>query len=101
MDCIRIWTEIDIQEIDSHIIMVDDTLGYCHKCKTIGIDIRDIKKCPSCGREIRYVTSTEAKGGRPEIVSRIRKKLPHLAFVDYDDYIRLTGKKKAESLFKA
>ncbi|MCU0848087.1 MAG: hypothetical protein MUD12_09395 [Spirochaetes bacterium] len=100
MEYIRIWTEVDIKDIQDHIIMVDDKLGFCPQCKKIGIEIREIRKCPSCGREFRYVTSVESKNGKPDIVNRIRKKLPDLAFVDYDDYERITGKKKAESLFK-
>ncbi len=99
MDYIRIWTEVDIKDIQEHIIMVDDKFGHCHKCKKIGIELKDLKQCPSCGREIKYVSSTEARKGKADIVIRIRKKLPHLTFVDYDDYERLTSKKKAQSLF--
>jgi hypothetical protein len=100
MGYIRIWNEVDIHEIQEHIIMVDDMLGFCPKCKKIGIDLKELKKCPACATEFKYVTSKEAKGGRGDIVMRIRKKLPHLTFVDYDDYDRQTGKEKAESLFK-
>jgi hypothetical protein len=99
MDYIRVWTEVDIKEIEEHIIMVDDKYGHCHKCKEIGIELKELKKCPSCGRDIKYVTSKEAGKGKSEIVIRIRKKLPELTFVDYDDYLYLTGKDKAKSLF--
>ena len=33
-------------------------------------------------------------------VMRIRKKLPELTYVDYNDHERITGKKKADTLFK-
>ncbi len=100
MEYIRIWKELDIKEVQEHIIMVDDMLGYCPGCKKIGIELKDLATCPSCGREFKYVTSNEAKGGKIDIVMRIRKKLPDLTFVDYGDYERLTGKRKAEDLFK-
>jgi hypothetical protein len=100
MEYVRIWTEVDIQSITDHIIVVDDKYGFCPGCRQIGIKIEGIKVCPQCAREFTHVTSREAKGGKNDIVSRIRKKLPHLSFVDYDDYERVTGKKKAESLFK-
>ncbi len=100
MEYIRIWKEMDIKEIQDHIIMVDDMLGFCPGCKKIGIDLKDLTDCPSCGRKFKYVTSNEAKGGKIDIVMRIRRKLPDLTFVDYLDYERLTGKKKAEDLFK-
>ena len=100
MGYIRVWNEVDIHEIQEHIIMVDDMFGHCPKCKKIGIELKELKNCPSCGMVFKYVTSKEAKGGRSEIVTRIRKKLPALTFIDYDDYEHLTGKEKAENLFK-
>ena len=101
MEFIRIWTEVDINKIQEHIVLVDDLSGYCPKCKKIGIDIKEVKNCPSCEREFKYVTSTESKGGKSDIVMRIKKKIPHLIFVDYNDYERLTGRDKAQSLFKS
>ncbi len=99
-DYIRVWKEIDLKDIQEHIILVDDKFGHCPNCKKIGIELKDLESCPSCGRVFKYVSSKEAKGGRNEIVSRARKKLPSLVFVDYDDYERATGKNMAESLFK-
>jgi hypothetical protein len=94
---LRIWTEVDISEIQSHIIVVDDKFGFCTGCREIGIKIEGLQKCPKCGREFKYVTSRDKS---PAMVMRTKKKLPGLTFVDYDDYDRLTGKKKAETLFK-
>lgn len=99
MEYLRIWKEVSLDEIRDHIILVDDTLGRCPGCSTIGIPLKDLENCPSCGREFKFVTSTEASGKKFDIVTRIRKKLPALEFVDYDDYIRLTSEKKAQDLF--
>jgi hypothetical protein len=103
MDHIRIWTEVDIKELQEHVIIVDDRFGFCPGCRELGIRIDDLKKCPKCGREFKYVTSREsAQGGGKgfEVIMRIKKKMPHLTFIDYGDYERVTGRKKAESLFK-
>jgi len=99
MEYMRVWTEIEVDDVQKHIIMVEDKFGHCPGCKQIGIELKDLKKCPGCGREFKYVTSKDAKSGKTEIVMRTKKKLPDLIFVDYDDYDRVTGKKKAESLF--
>jgi predicted amidophosphoribosyltransferase len=100
MDHIRIWSEVDLAEIQNHIITVDDKFGFCPGCREMGIKLEGLKACPKCGREFKYVTAHDSKGPKGfEMVGRIRKKLPHLAFVDYDDYERISGKKKAESLF--
>ena len=97
MDYIRIWTEADITEIQEHMVVVDDSFGFCPGCREIGLKIESLSRCPKCQREFRYVTSRDKT---PAMVNRTRKKLPALTFVDYDDYERLTGKKKAETLFK-
>jgi hypothetical protein len=101
MDFIRIWTEVDIKEVINHIIIVDDKFGFCTGCKEIGIKIDNLTNCPKCNREFKYVSSREAKGGAKgiDIVMRIKKKLPALTFIDYDDYERATTKNKADSLF--
>ena len=101
MGHVRIWHEVDINEIKEHIVMVDDKYAHCPNCKKIGLELKDdLKKCPSCGREFKYATSKEAAGGKTDIVSRTLKKMPGIVFVDYDDYEHATGKQKAESLFK-
>ncbi len=101
MGFIRIWNEIEIKEIADHIIMVDDQFGFCPGCNEFGIKLANLKKCPKCEREFKYVSSRDARGGKGfEMAKRTRKKLPHLTFVDYDDYERLTSKDKAADLFK-
>ncbi len=99
MEYMRIWKEVDMQDVKDHIIMVDDQRGFCPGCKQLNIDIKTAKKCPGCGREFKYVTAAESSGGKADIVIRLKKKLPDLVFVDYNDYEKLLGKKKAESLF--
>ncbi len=102
MEYLRTWAEIDVKEIEDHIIVVDDKFGFCPGCREIGIRLENLIECPKCGRSIKYVTSRDARGGKAhEIVSRTRKKLPQLVFVDYDDYDRLVSKKKADDLFKS
>ncbi len=102
MEYLRIWTEIDIAEIQNSILVIDDKFGFCPGCKEMGIKLEDLKNCPKCEREFNYITSREAKGGGKghTFVTRALKKLPDCTFVDYDDYERITSKKKAESLFK-
>ena len=100
MEHVRIWHEVDIAEIKEHIVMVDDKYAHCPNCKKIGLEIKGLKKCPSCEREFKYATSKEAAGGKTDIVARTLKKIPGIIFIDYDDYQHATGKQKAASLFK-
>ena len=101
MDLLRIWQEVDIKDVQEHILMADDLFGFCPSCKTPGLKLHDLNKCPNCSREFKYVTSKDAKGSKSaEVVMRLKKKLPNLIFVDYDDYERLSSKNKAADLFK-
>lgn len=101
MDFLRIWEKADTKEIQNSILVIDDKFGFCPACKELGIAIDNIKNCPKCKREFKYVTSREARGGEKSVafVARTMKKLPHLIFVDYEDYEYITRKKKAEDLF--
>ncbi|HDP79869.1 MAG TPA: hypothetical protein ENN21_03395 [Spirochaetes bacterium] len=101
MDYMRTWTELDIKEVEEHIVVIDDKFGFCPGCREIGIGLENLSLCPKCGRELKYATSREARGAKAaEAVARARRKLPNLVFIDYDDYERLTSKKKAADLFK-
>lgn len=101
MDVLRIWQEADIKDVQEHIVMADDLFAFCPGCKTPGIKLQQLTKCPNCSREFKYVTSKDARGGKgADVVMRLRKKLPHLIFVDYDDFERLSSKNKAADLFK-
>lgn len=100
MEHIRVWKEFDLQEIQKHLVIVDDISGYCPQCKKIGIPIQDLAKCPSCGAEFKYMsTQQKQRAGDFSFVMSLCKKLPHLILIDYDDYLRSTSKKKAETLF--
>ncbi len=99
MDYLRIWQEIDTKDIENHIILVDDQIGYCPSCKEINIKLVNLENCPGCNREFKYISSAESRNGKSAIVKRIKSKLPNLIFVDYDDYEVNLSKKKANDLF--
>ena len=101
MDLIRVWKEIDINDIDSHIIITDDLHGFCPGCKTTGIKYSDMHKCHGCGREFKYAATRE-KSETPtgtKIIAKIKSSCPHLVIVDYSDYRHHADKNKAASLF--
>ena len=41
MDYIRVWNELDIDEIKEHLLIVDEISGFCRSCKKIGIELND------------------------------------------------------------
>lgn len=90
---IRVWKEVDINEVSGHLLVVGASTGDCSKCRELGIDYSTAKTCPGCGTDFRYIAS------RSKEIKKIKKKRPDLIFIDFEDYKRETGFIKARNLF--
>lgn len=102
MDLIRVWKEFNIDEIDEHLVIIDDIQGFCPACKKTGIPHDMLKKCPSCGR-IFYFATLREKGESEAAANLLRKlavKAPHLTIIDQGDHARISTKRKSQTLFK-
>lgn len=102
LEHIRIWQEINIDELDKHLLIIDDLNTYCNSCKKNGIKSDHEKKCPECGTEFKYIASRTdlSSTGGTRILGKIKKEYPELLIVDYNDYKHLSDKNKAKGLFK-
>ncbi len=92
-DLIRVWKEIDISDIEKHLLIVGDVAGDCSSCRELGINYLSAKSCPKCGNEFKYIAT------RSHEIRKIKQKRPDLVFVDLEDYKRAMGKIKAKNLF--
>lgn len=90
---IRVWREVDINEIAEHLLVVGVLSGDCYKCRELGISYPAAKKCPKCGTDFKYIAS------RSREIKKIKKKRPDLIFIDYEDYTKLINVTKARDLF--
>lgn len=97
----RIWAEVNIEDISAHLAVCDDKYAYCPGCKKLGISLENLSKCPECGRIFKYITSSEATRNKKntEMIIRIKKKVPNMTFIDYEDYDHLLNRNKAKNLF--
>ena len=99
-EVLRIWHEVEFQEIEKHLLIAGDTVGDCASCRCLGIDYGKTH-CPECKTEFKYVTSRRIENHPGEsfrIVRRLKEKRPDLIFIDYTDYKQLSGKLKGRSL---
>lgn len=94
---IRIYKKVDIDDIREHLLIYGELSGNCSKCKTIGLKF-DLRQCPDCNAEFRYITFRNIKENMPKIL-KLSETHPGVTFVDYDDYKRITGALKAEDFF--
>jgi len=90
---IRVWKDIDINDISEHLLIVGESRGDCSKCRALGIDYSNAKTCPECGTGFKYIAS------RSREVKKIIQKRPDMIFIDFEDYKKIIGKIKARGLF--
>ena len=100
---LRTWQSFDIEEVEKHLLIVGDVSGDCAACRELGISYQEARECPKCKTAFKYVTSRRLEthsGERFQIVSRMRQRRPDLTFLDYEDYKRTLGRKKARDFFE-
>ncbi len=99
---LRVFQPFDIEEVKSHLLIMGDLTGDCGSCREIGLDTSNLKVCPHCGAQFKYVTSRRLElnpGERFQWARRVREKRPDLIMIDYTDYSKLIGQKKARDFF--
>ena len=98
---IRIWQPVDLEQIKKHLLIAGDVSADCGNCRELGLKYAEVRSCPACGTEFKFITARSAVGSAKSmgsIVKRIKNRCPHFTFVDYGDYQSLTGKQSARDL---
>ncbi len=95
---LRVYQKLDIKDIREHLIVCGDLSSNCEKCKAINIRI-DAASCPECRTEFKYISFRNIKSHWPKI-PKILEARPQVVFIDYEDYVRITGSLKAKEFFK-
>ena len=99
---LRVYQEFDIEEVKKHLLIWGDLTADCASCRELGLDGYTIKACSKCGTTFKYITSRrteEHASERFQIVRRASDKRPELIFIDYGDYMKTIGQKKARDFF--
>lgn len=99
---IRIFQELDINEVKKHLLITGDLSGDCAACQALGLDLYHVTACPECGTSFKFITSRRLEshpGERFSLARRYREKRPDLQFIDYTDYQKVLGQKKARDFF--
>ncbi|MDD5583935.1 MAG: hypothetical protein PHV55_02625 [Candidatus Omnitrophica bacterium] len=92
---LRVWQGLDLEDIEKHLIVVGELSSDCFACRKVGIDSK-AHTCPGCGVTFKYMGfRRHADGG---YVHKMREELPHLTFIDFEDFKKLIGKREARKL---
>jgi hypothetical protein len=92
---LRVWKELDLQDVEKHLIVIGELSAECFPCHKVGLDKKALS-CPGCGTHFKYM------GFRRKVdlnyLRRSRQDFPHLIFIDFDDFKRVTAKRDARKL---
>ena len=99
---IRVWQELDTEDIKKHLIVIGQVSGTCQNCSELGIDYSNAKNCPNCNAEFKFITMRPEKEGRSLSFSNIRlikQRRPELIFIEYSDFKKFAASRKAQDIF--
>ena len=83
-------------------LIMGDLTGDCGACRALGINVLSAHECPECGAQFKYLASRRLElhpGERFQFAGRMSEKRPDLVLLDYTDYTRAIGQKKARDFF--
>lgn len=101
-DFLRVFKAFNIEDVRKHLLIMGDLSSDCGACRALGIDFYQAAQCPECGTPFKYVTSRRLEshpGERFQLAKRVSEKRQDLTFIDYTDYTKLLGQKKARDFF--
>lgn len=96
MVCIRTAKEFDLDEVCQHLLVAGDLVGDCFNCREIGLNYANIKTCPKCNNEFRYISSRKPANFTPKIIATLRRKRPDLVYVEFEDIKHYKNREKAK-----
>ena len=97
---IRVWMDLDIEDVKKHLLLIDDLYGTCANCKHLGLNYLKNKTCPGCGAEFRYLaTNLKNPAEIVKIIKRLKtEKLP-MKLIDRNDFDRASARDALGDLF--
>ena len=99
---VRVWQEIDLDNMKKHLLLIDDLYGTCAACKQIGLNYLKDSKCSGCGTDFKYLaTRLRDAAETGKILARIKKEGLSLTLVDRDDYEKALAQANIGGLFKS
>jgi len=97
---IRVWRELDIEEVQKHLLLAGELTANCENCRQMGVDFFREKTCPQCHTVFQYIgfRKKDNKAEELSIIARVKEKRLDLTIVDYEDIKHACGKSKARDL---
>lgn len=101
MNYIRVWQELELEQLKKHLLLIDDLYGTCANCKQLGLNYTKDKTCPGCKTEFQYLATSSNKPEEiKKILNRIKTDNLKLTLIEKEDYTNANAKNQAKDLFK-
>jgi hypothetical protein len=92
---LRVWQEIDLKDVEKHLVVIGQLSGECFNCHQIGLD-KSLLICPNCNTKFKYIGFRTKVD--PSLVAKLKEKYPYITFIDFDDFKRASSKKAARKI---
>ncbi len=97
---VRIWQDVDLNEVREHLMIIEDLYGACGKCNQLGLNYTKDRRCTGCGVEFKYLATRLTDPGEvAKILKRIQSESLPLKLIDRADLERAGAHDAARSLF--
>lgn len=98
MKFIRVYQNLDINQIKANLLIYGEISGNCAHCQAIDIKL-DSPACPQCQTSFKYIAFRHVKSHIAKW-PKLMEARPYLVFVDFEDFQKQLGELKARELFK-
>ncbi|MCK4519910.1 MAG: hypothetical protein KAT96_01935 [Candidatus Omnitrophica bacterium] len=92
---IRVWEELDLADVEKHLIVAGDLSAECFCCHKVGIDLK-ARACPNCSAFFKYMGFRRKV--RLAYLHQIKEELPRIVFIDFEDFKKSLGTRDARKL---
>ena len=92
---LRVWQELDLQDLQQHLIVVGELSCECFSCHEVGI-AKSARACPKCQNYFKYMGFRRKV--TPQYLRKVKEELPHIILVDFEDFKKSLGQRDARKL---
>lgn len=94
MSWIRLWNNVNLEEIARYLLVVGISNAECFSCHKVGIS-QTVERCPSCNTEFKYVAFRKRVKNKDLEIFTSKNLVP----LDFEDFLKEYNRLKAKKIF--
>ena len=96
---LRVWKEVNIEQIKDHIAVLGMKSAICQKCKNNIADLSNCE-CDNCGTKIQYLAFRQEIVEDPSFFAKLKVWQDKFICIDFKDFSSMAARMKAHDIFK-